>query len=145
MDRDDKYGESPAPTPAESNNSIDEILFNPNVFTECKLAGSPEVSLRTTVCLLSLSRFKQHSAPRYSQEIAADEALVKKVGSYLLDTVIPKFVQDLCSLDVSPMDGQTLTDVLHSNGINVRYLGKVSLFGLILLKLKTWHHLLIFL
>uniref|UniRef100_A0ACD5YRT8 Uncharacterized protein n=1 Tax=Avena sativa TaxID=4498 RepID=A0ACD5YRT8_AVESA len=97
----DKSDESPAPTPAEKNDSIDEILFNPNVFTEYKLAGSPE-------------------------EIAADEALVKKVGSYLLDTVIPKFVQDLCSLDVSPMDGQTLTDVLHSNGINVRYLGKVA-------------------
>ncbi|XP_015689234.1 clustered mitochondria protein [Oryza brachyantha] len=87
--------------PAEQNESASEILFNPNVFTEYKLAGSPE-------------------------EIAADEALVKKVGSYLLDTVIPKFVQDICSLDISPMDGQTLTDVLHSNGINVRYLGKVA-------------------
>ncbi|VAI60168.1 unnamed protein product [Triticum turgidum subsp. durum] len=97
----DKSDESPASTPAESNDSTAEILFNPNVFTEYKLAGSPE-------------------------EIEADEALVKKVGSYLLDTVIPKFVQDLCSLDVSPMDGQTLTDVLHSNGINVRYLGKVA-------------------
>ncbi|KAM0876493.1 hypothetical protein ACQ4PT_036120 [Festuca glaucescens] len=126
VDKDDKSDESPAPTPAESNDSTVEILFNPNVFTEYKLAGSPEVSLRTTLCLLSLSRFKQHCALRYSQEIAADEALVKKVGSYLLDTVIPKFVQNLCSLDVSPMDGQTLTDVLHSNGINVRYLGKVA-------------------
>ncbi|XP_052142350.1 clustered mitochondria protein isoform X2 [Oryza glaberrima] len=93
--------DSSATKPAEHNESTAEILFNPNVFTEYKLAGSPE-------------------------EIAADEALVKKVGSYLLDTVIPKFVQDLCSLDVSPMDGQTLTDVLHSNGINVRYLGKVA-------------------
>uniref|UniRef100_A0A0D9YXF5 Clu domain-containing protein n=1 Tax=Oryza glumipatula TaxID=40148 RepID=A0A0D9YXF5_9ORYZ len=93
--------DSSATKPAEHNESTAEILFNPNVFTEYKLAGSPE-------------------------EIAADEALVKKVGSYLLDTVIPKFVQDLCSLDVSPMDGQTLTDVLHSSGINVRYLGKVA-------------------
>ncbi|KAF0935157.1 hypothetical protein E2562_030438 [Oryza meyeriana var. granulata] len=93
--------DSSATRPAEHNESTAEILFNPNVFTEYKLAGSPE-------------------------EIAADEALVKKVGSYLLDIVIPKFVQDLCSLDVSPMDGQTLTDVLHSNGINVRYLGKVA-------------------
>jgi hypothetical protein len=62
VDRHDKSDESPAPTPAESNDSADEILFNPNVFTEYKLAGSPEVSLRTTVCLLSLSRFKQHCA-----------------------------------------------------------------------------------
>jgi hypothetical protein len=62
VDKDDKPDESPAPTPAESNDSNDEILFNPNVFTEYKLAGSPEVSLRTTVCLLSLSLFKQHCA-----------------------------------------------------------------------------------
>lgn len=41
----DKSDESPASTPAESNDSTAEILFNPNVFTEYKLAGSPEVSL----------------------------------------------------------------------------------------------------
>ena len=43
-----KSDESPASTPPESNDSTAEILFNPNVFTEYKLAGSPEVSLRTT-------------------------------------------------------------------------------------------------
>lgn len=52
---------------------------------------------------------------------------MRKAGSFLLDVVLPKFVQDLCSLEVSPMDGQTLTDALHSHGINVRYLGKVRL------------------
>ncbi|VAI60166.1 unnamed protein product [Triticum turgidum subsp. durum] len=40
----DKSDESPASTPAESNDSTAEILFNPNVFTEYKLAGSPEVA-----------------------------------------------------------------------------------------------------
>uniref|UniRef100_A0A1D1Z9L5 Clustered mitochondria protein homolog n=1 Tax=Anthurium amnicola TaxID=1678845 RepID=A0A1D1Z9L5_9ARAE len=78
-----------------------EIVLNPNVFTEFKLAGSEE-------------------------EIAADEASVKKAGSYLVDVVIPKFVKDLCNLEVSPMDGQTLTDALHAHGINIRYLGRVA-------------------
>lgn len=27
------------------------------------------------------------------------------------------------------MDGQTLTEALHAHGINVRYIGKVSMFG----------------
>ncbi|GJM86644.1 hypothetical protein PR202_ga02521 [Eleusine coracana subsp. coracana] len=98
VEGDDKSVENAAPIPAESDSSP-EILFNPNVFTEYKLAGSPE-------------------------EIAADEELVKKAGTYLVDVVIPKFVQDLCSLDISPMDGQSLTDALHLHGINVRYLGK---------------------
>jgi len=60
------------------------------------------------------------------QEIAADEDNVRKVGQYLIDVVLPKFIQDLCTLEVSPMDGQTLTEALHAHGINVRYIGKVS-------------------
>lgn len=48
-----------------------------------------------------------------------------------MDTVLPKFIQDLSSLEVSPMDGQTLTEALHANGINMRYLGKVSVVLLI--------------
>lgn len=52
---------------------------------------------------------------------------MKKVSSYLANTVLPKFIQDLCTLEVSPMDGQTLTEALHAHGINVRYMGKVSI------------------
>ena len=46
---------------------------------------------------------------------------------FLTDVVLPKFIQDLCTLEVSPMDGQTLTEALHAQGINVRYIGKVSM------------------
>ncbi|XP_057521478.1 clustered mitochondria protein isoform X2 [Amaranthus tricolor] len=78
-----------------------QISFNPNVFTEFKLAGPPE-------------------------EIASDEDNVRNASSYLTTIVLPKFIQDLCTLEVSPMDGQTLTDGLHAHGINVRYIGKVA-------------------
>ncbi|XP_010695371.2 clustered mitochondria protein [Beta vulgaris subsp. vulgaris] len=81
--------------------TCEQISFNPNVFTEFKLAGSP-------------------------QEIASDEDNVQKASSYLTDIVLPKFIQDLCTLEVSPMDGQTLTEALHAHGINVRYIGKVA-------------------
>ncbi|KAL3537348.1 hypothetical protein ACH5RR_000714 [Cinchona calisaya] len=86
---------------SESKAISEEILFNPNVFTEFTLAGSPE-------------------------EIATDEENVRKVSLYLKDVLLPKFIQDLCTLEVSPMDGHTLTEALHANGINVRYLGKVA-------------------
>ncbi|KAH9710246.1 Clustered mitochondria protein [Citrus sinensis] len=85
----------------ESSDSCDGILFNPNAFTEFKLAGSQD-------------------------EIAADEENVRKVSLYLADVVLPKFIQDLCTLEVSPMDGQTLTEALHAHGINIRYIGKVA-------------------
>ncbi|XP_027340006.1 clustered mitochondria protein isoform X2 [Abrus precatorius] len=86
---------------AEVSDHSEDIVFNPNVFTEFKLAGS-------------------------SEEIAADEDNVRKVSQYLVDVVLPKFIQDLCTLEVSPMDGQTLTEALHAHGINVRYIGKVA-------------------
>ncbi|XP_024538093.1 clustered mitochondria protein [Selaginella moellendorffii] len=81
--------------------SIPTILFNPNVFTDFTVAGEPE-------------------------EKAADEELVRKAGDYLTNVVLKKFIQDLSSLEVSPMDGQTLTEALHAHGINIRYLGKVA-------------------
>ncbi|CAN1827682.1 Clustered mitochondria protein [Linum perenne] len=92
--------EHPA-TPAVSTELDDKILFNPNVFTEFKLAGDPE-------------------------ENTKDEENVRRVSSYLADTVLPKFIQDLCTLEVSPMDGQTLTEAIHAHGINVRYMGRVA-------------------
>ncbi|XP_042047208.1 clustered mitochondria protein-like [Salvia splendens] len=78
-----------------------DILFNPNVFTEFKLAGNPE-------------------------EIAADEENVRKASLYLKEVALPKFIHDLCTLEVSPMDGKTLTEALHAHGINVRYIGQVA-------------------
>lgn len=96
-----KAGEEFASAPAEALTPAEDILLNPNVFTEFKLAGSQE-------------------------DIAEDEAIVRKAASYLVDVVLPKFSQDLCSLEVSPMDGQSLTDALHGHGINIRYLGKVA-------------------
>ncbi|CAI0428035.1 unnamed protein product [Linum tenue] len=99
-DKVDTAAEHPS-SPAGNSELDDEILFNPNVFTEFKLAGNVE-------------------------EITKDEEHVKKVSSYLADTVLPKFILDLCTLEVSPMDGQTLTEALHAHGINVRYIGRVA-------------------
>ncbi|XP_023527346.1 clustered mitochondria protein-like isoform X2 [Cucurbita pepo subsp. pepo] len=85
----------------ESSQSQNEIFFNPNVLTEFKLAGSEE-------------------------EIEEDKNNVRGASMFLTDVVLPKFIQDLCTLEVSPMDGQTLTEALHAQGINVRYIGKVA-------------------
>ncbi|KAL0725831.1 hypothetical protein Bca4012_040430 [Brassica carinata] len=86
---------------SEISKLCDEITFNPNVFTDFKLGGTQE-------------------------EISSDEENVKKVSSYLVDVVLPKFIEDLCTLEVSPMDGQTLTEALHSHGVNVRYIGRIA-------------------
>ncbi|KAM5345561.1 hypothetical protein ACJ41O_011422 [Fusarium nematophilum] len=60
-------------------------------------------------------------------EFAADEEEVRAAGAYLRDQVIPDLLRELSDSDISfPMDGQSMSRLLHKRGINVRYLGKVA-------------------
>jgi len=61
------------------------------------------------------------------EEMARDEQAVRDACTYLRDTVIPGFLNDLKESDISfPMDGRSLSRVLHRRGINIRYIGKLA-------------------
>jgi len=61
------------------------------------------------------------------EQWAKDEKEVRDACDYLRSKVIPDLIQDLHDGDVGfPMDGQSLTQLLHKRGINVRYLGKLA-------------------
>jgi protein TIF31 len=61
------------------------------------------------------------------EEMAKDEQEVRDACTYLRDTVIPSLIRDLNESDISfPMDGRSLTSLLHRRGINLRYLGKLA-------------------
>ena len=60
-------------------------------------------------------------------EYAKDELEVRAVCDHLRSKVIPELVQDLYEGDVGfPMDGASLSQLLHKRGINVRYLGRIA-------------------
>ncbi|KAI0804098.1 clustered mitochondria-domain-containing protein [Xylaria sp. FL0064] len=60
------------------------------------------------------------------KELAADEEDVRNACKHLRDTAIPDFVNDIKSSDLAfPMDGISLTKMMHKRGINMRYLGKI--------------------
>ncbi len=60
-------------------------------------------------------------------EMAKDEQEVRDACVYLRDTVIPALIKDLTESDISfPMDGRSITALLHRRGINLRYLGKLA-------------------
>lgn len=60
------------------------------------------------------------------QEWARDEKEVRDACDYLQTKALPELVQDLHDGDAGfPMDGQSLSQLLHKRGINVRYLGKL--------------------
>ncbi|KAF2718259.1 hypothetical protein K431DRAFT_138005 [Polychaeton citri CBS 116435] len=60
-------------------------------------------------------------------QLLEDEKAVKEVCSFLTVTVIPTLLHDLQEGDAGfPMDGQSLTSLLHKRGINLRYLGELA-------------------
>lgn len=60
-------------------------------------------------------------------EMASDENDVRDACGYLRNTVIPTLIRDLKEGDASfPMDGRSLTKLLHRRGINMRYLGHLA-------------------
>ena len=76
---------------------VEEIVFNSNNFSKFKLVGSPA-------------------------KVVAHEDNAKEVSLDPTGVVLPKFIQDLCMLEVSPMNGQILTKALHAHGVNVYYI-----------------------
>lgn len=61
------------------------------------------------------------------EEWTKDEQEVKLACDFLRNTIIPELIHDLKEGDVGfPMDGQSLTRLMHKRGINVRYLGRCA-------------------
>ena len=62
------------------------------------------------------------------EEWANDEREVRAVCAHLHETIIPEMIQDLKEGEVGfPMDGQSLSRLMHRRGINLRYLGKLAI------------------
>ncbi|KAF2834467.1 hypothetical protein M501DRAFT_588341 [Patellaria atrata CBS 101060] len=61
------------------------------------------------------------------EEWSKDEEEVRAACKYLSSEVIPRFIQDLREGDIGfPLDGQSLSNLLHKRGINIRYLGVIT-------------------
>ncbi|KAF1924031.1 uncharacterized protein M421DRAFT_425216 [Didymella exigua CBS 183.55] len=60
-------------------------------------------------------------------EWAKDEAEVRAACEHLQSEVLPRLIQELKDGEVGfPMDGQSLSALLHKRGVNIRYLGKMA-------------------
>ncbi|KGN65188.1 protein TSS [Cucumis sativus] len=53
------------------------------------------------------------------------EELIDMAHNYYADTALPKLVSDFGSLELSPVDGRTLTDFMHTRGLQMCSLGRV--------------------
>ena len=62
-----------------------------------------------------------------AKDMLRDEQDVRNVCDYLRHTVMPELVEDLKTAEVGfPMDGPSLSRLMHKRGINIRYLGELA-------------------
>ncbi|KAK2711731.1 clustered mitochondria protein homolog [Artemia franciscana] len=59
-------------------------------------------------------------------KLKKERQLVKDAAEFLVTVQIPSFIRDCLDHSAAPMDGATLSEGLHTRGINIRYLGKVA-------------------
>ncbi|KAL9010034.1 MAG: hypothetical protein Q9173_004988 [Seirophora scorigena] len=61
------------------------------------------------------------------EEWENDERDVRAVTDYLHQKIIPELIRDLKEGEVGfPMDGQSLGEMMHKRGVNIRYVGKLA-------------------
>ncbi|KAH9666917.1 tetratricopeptide repeat (TPR)-like superfamily protein [Citrus sinensis] len=81
-----------------------------------------EMELKKLISEESFLRLKETGTGLHSK--AVDE-LMKMTYKYYDDIALPKLVTDFGSLELSPVDGRTLTDFMHLRGLQMRSLGRV--------------------
>ncbi|RMX66916.1 hypothetical protein KXD40_005794 [Peronospora effusa] len=76
--------------------------------------------------VLNPNVFMEYTASTDAEQLKTDEAAAKDAAEYLQKIVVPAFVADVRRGAIAPADGYALTQLMHSCGINMRYLGRLA-------------------
>ncbi|KAG6393180.1 hypothetical protein SASPL_147416 [Salvia splendens] len=85
-------------------------------------ASENEVMLKSMLSDAAFSRLKESETELHSKSL---HELIELSQKYYDDVALPKLVADFGSLELSPVDGRTLTDFMHTRGLRMRSLGQV--------------------
>lgn len=85
-------------------------------------AAENELVLKRMLSEAAFTRLKESGTGLHCKSI---QDLIDLSQKYYMDVAIPKLVADFGSLELSPVDGRTLTDFMHTRGLRMRSLGHV--------------------
>ncbi|XP_010522920.1 PREDICTED: protein TSS [Tarenaya hassleriana] len=81
-----------------------------------------ELVLKSLLSDAAFTRLKESDTGLHQKSL---QELVELAQNYYTEVAIPKLVADFGSLELSPVDGRTLTDFMHTRGLRMRSLGYV--------------------
>ncbi|XP_051146563.1 protein REDUCED CHLOROPLAST COVERAGE 1 [Andrographis paniculata] len=85
-------------------------------------AGENEQTLKTLLSDDAFARLKESDTGLHAKSV---RELIELSQKYYTEVALPKLVADFGSLELSPVDGRTLTDFMHTRGLRMRSLGQV--------------------
>ncbi|KAF8412116.1 hypothetical protein HHK36_000072 [Tetracentron sinense] len=85
-------------------------------------ANENELALRRMLSDASFTRLKESETGLHRKSL---QELIEMSQKYYDEVALPKLVADFGSLELSPVDGRTLTDFMHTRGLQMRSLGRV--------------------
>lgn len=85
-------------------------------------ANENELALKRMLSDAAFARLKQSETGLHRKSL---QELVDLSQKYYSEVALPKLVADFGSLELSPVDGRTLTDFMHTRGLRMRSLGHV--------------------
>ncbi|GAY45712.1 hypothetical protein CUMW_091440 [Citrus unshiu] len=81
-----------------------------------------ELALKNLLSDEAFARLKESETGLHCKSL---EELIDLSHNYYVEVALPKLVTDFGSLELSPVDGRTLTDFMHTRGLQMRSLGHV--------------------
>jgi protein TIF31 len=106
------------------SNSEEKDTQDSRKLTEEDEAYAETLKLNINVFMPHMKKFEGDLA----EQIKKDEQLVREAAEFLWDETLPRITRGVKdgSLHPVPMDGKTLTEFIHRQGINCRYLGRLA-------------------
>lgn len=114
---DDKGGKG---TYVKENNSPN--TDNGHTDNTASAKDDKDVILQRLLPEAAFQRLKESETGLHAKSL---DELIEMSHKYYDDTALPKLVADFGSLELSPVDGRTLTDFMHTRGLQMRSLGRV--------------------
>ncbi|XP_024084948.1 clustered mitochondria protein homolog isoform X2 [Cimex lectularius] len=117
---------------ADSITNGDKAEFEESTKEIVKKAAASVGSLKETEFDIRFNPDVYSPGVRHVENVNAPDSLkkqrqlVKDAADFLVTNQIPNLIRELLDHSAAPMDGVTLSESLHSRGINIRYLGKIT-------------------
>ncbi|TYH38821.1 hypothetical protein ES332_D12G136400v1 [Gossypium tomentosum] len=102
--------------------AVEKVTGAPMASTLQTNSRDGELVLKSKLSEEAFARLKESDTGLHCKSL---QELIDLSQKYYTEVALPKLVADFGSLELSPVDGRTLTDFMHTRGLQMRSLGHV--------------------